>query len=135
MKLRALPFESIASGSKTIELRLFDEKRRKIDVGDSIEFTNLDEPTKKTVVFVHSLHRYASFEDLFKDISPVKCGFNSMDTTKAVAEMRNYYSDDQILKYGVLGIGVKLPDMHMLIKHIKEQYNAEFERLFPNGIE
>ena len=30
MKLDAVPFEKIKSGKKTVELRLFDEKRQKI---------------------------------------------------------------------------------------------------------
>ncbi len=32
MNLNASPFEKIAFGSKTIELRIFDEKRRRIDI-------------------------------------------------------------------------------------------------------
>ena len=38
MKLNRDPFEKIKSGSKTIEMRLFDEKRQRISVGDFIEF-------------------------------------------------------------------------------------------------
>ena len=38
MKLDAEPFEKIKNGSKTVELRLFDEKRQKIKPGDIIEF-------------------------------------------------------------------------------------------------
>ena len=38
MKLNKEPFEKIKSGEKTIELRLYDEKRRKIKAGDTICF-------------------------------------------------------------------------------------------------
>lgn len=38
MRLNAEPFEKISSGAKTIELLLYDEKRRVIKVGDEIEF-------------------------------------------------------------------------------------------------
>ena len=38
------PFEQIKSGVKTIELRLYDEKRQALSVvGDTIIFTNLTE--------------------------------------------------------------------------------------------
>lgn len=37
LKLASLPFESIKSGRKTIESRLYDEKRREINLGDEIE--------------------------------------------------------------------------------------------------
>ena len=40
MKLNPAPFAMIKSGKKTIELRLFDEKRQQIKAGDAIEFTN-----------------------------------------------------------------------------------------------
>lgn len=40
MKLHSTPFEMIKSGKKTFELRLYDEKRQKIKVGDEIIFTN-----------------------------------------------------------------------------------------------
>ena len=79
MNLNASPFEKIASGSKTFELRLFDAKRRRIDIGDRIVFTNLNNPMKKIAVTVRSLHRYASFEDLFTDIPIEKCGNSRTD--------------------------------------------------------
>ena len=38
MKLQSLPFSVIESGRKSIELRLYDEKRKQIAVGDTIRF-------------------------------------------------------------------------------------------------
>ena len=40
MKLHHAPFDMIRRGEKTIELRLYDEKRRLIEVGDRIVFTD-----------------------------------------------------------------------------------------------
>ncbi len=40
MKLNNSPFVSIKNKTKTIELRLNDDKRQKINVGDEIEFIN-----------------------------------------------------------------------------------------------
>ena len=42
MRLKSEPFQKIASGEKTVELRLFDDKRRGLNIGDDIIFTNLD---------------------------------------------------------------------------------------------
>ena len=36
MKLNESPFERIKNGTKTIEFRLYDEKRQQIKVGDKI---------------------------------------------------------------------------------------------------
>ena len=57
MKLYSSPFEMIKSGEKTIELRLFDEKRQKVKIGDKIVFTNTanGETLNTTVVKLHDL--------------------------------------------------------------------------------
>ena len=41
MKLNESPFERMKNGTKTIEFRLYDEKRKQIKVGDQIEFSKL----------------------------------------------------------------------------------------------
>lgn len=40
MKLQEDPFERIKNGTKTVEFRLYDEKRQTIQIGDEIEFSN-----------------------------------------------------------------------------------------------
>ena len=135
MKLRAEPFEKIGIGRKTVELRLFDEKRRRLDIGDKIIFEKLEDSEKRIAVVVKSLHRYAAFEDLFIDIPLEKCGNASTDTLKeAVARMSRYYSEEKIQKYGVLGIGIELIDLDTVLKELDEQKEAEYERLFPDGM-
>ena len=41
MKLNDSPFNKIKNGTKTMELRLYDEKRRRLREKDYIEFTNI----------------------------------------------------------------------------------------------
>ena len=43
MTLFPRPYASIASGQKTIELRLYDETRQSIHIGDQIRFTNTED--------------------------------------------------------------------------------------------
>jgi len=57
MKLHDDPFQLIKLGTKTIELRLLDEKRSLINIGDSIEFTNRL-TNEKIIVMVKGLHKY-----------------------------------------------------------------------------
>lgn len=47
MKLNAEPFEAIRNHKKTVEIRLNDEKRQKVKIGDTIVFTNIDDSEKK----------------------------------------------------------------------------------------
>lgn len=104
MKLNPTPFEMIKSGEKTIELRLFDEKRRALSVGDEIIFTSnaTGETLAKKVV---ALHKFASFEELYDALPLLKCGYTQADVgTAAPEDMESYYSKEEQAKYGVVGI-------------------------------
>lgn len=63
MKLRPAPFRAIASGRKTIEMHLLDEKRRLILPGDAIVFTEIG-TGEEIAAEVESLHRFPSFREL-----------------------------------------------------------------------
>lgn len=104
MKLDPSPFEMIKSGQKTIELRLFDEKRRQIKIGDAIVFTN--NATGETLCKrVAGLHRFDSFDELYNSLPLLKCGYTAANVDKAhPSDMERYYSADQQNKYGVVGI-------------------------------
>ena len=104
MKLHASPFEMIKSGEKTIELRLFDEKRQQIRVGDRVVFTNT--ATGETLdAVVAKLHCFKSFEALYKSLPLLKCGYTEQDVDKAhPSDMEQYYCAEEQKKYGVVGI-------------------------------
>lgn len=107
MNLHPSPFEMIKSGKKTIELRLCDEKRKLISVGDEIIFTNTttNENICATVV---KLHKFANFEELYKSLPLLKCGYTKDDiATASPSDMNIYYSLEKQKKYGVLGIEIE----------------------------
>lgn len=99
MTLDEHPFALIQEGTKTIEIRLFDEKRKKLAIGDEIEFSCGQEKIHTKIV---SLSRYTSFKELFNTHSPTALGTNDWKT------MRQYYTKEDEERYGVLGIGIKL---------------------------
>ncbi|MGN1327160.1 MAG: ASCH domain-containing protein [Clostridia bacterium] len=103
MKLNESPFERIKNGTKTIEFRLFDEKRQKIKVGDKIEFSKLPELEDKIVVEVLDLYRDVSFEELFKKVFTDK-----EEIERKTQFMLQFYTHEQEKKYGVVGIKIKL---------------------------
>ena len=104
MKLHPTPFEMIRSGEKTIELRLFDEKRQKIREGDQIVFTNT--ATGETLAMTAAkLHRFDSFAQLYKALPLLQCGYTPEDIhTAQPSDMEQYYSREEQEKYGVVGI-------------------------------
>jgi len=58
MKLDSEMFSRIKSGSKKIEIRLFDEKRQQISVGDTIIFTNTNNSAEQITVKVIDLTKF-----------------------------------------------------------------------------
>ena len=105
MKLNNDPFECIKNGTKTIELRLNDEKRKLLTVGDYIEFTNRV-TNEKLLVEVIDLFKYNSFEELYKHFNKIEMGY-SINEEANPKDMENYYSKEEQEKYGVLGIKIK----------------------------
>jgi len=105
MKLHREPFALIAAGKKTVELRLNDEKRRRISVGDIIDFTNADGMTLS--VRVKALHQYPSFRELYALFTPAQMGYLPGETADP-ADMNAYYSPEEQKTWGVLGIEVAL---------------------------
>lgn len=105
MKLNNEPFECIKNGTKTIELRLNDEKRKLLTVGDYIEFTNRV-TNEKLLVEVIDLFKYNSFEELYKHFNKIEIGY-SINEEANPKDMENYYSKEEQEKYGVLGIKIK----------------------------
>ena len=94
MKLNEVPFEKIKNGTKTIELRLYDDKRRQIKIGDSICFQSKRE---KLTVTVKALHIFNSFEELYAALPLDKCGYSKQETAAASPDdMLAYYTKEQI---------------------------------------
>ena len=102
LKLATGPFNAIISGNKTIESRLYDEKRQKIQLGDEIVFTNRDNPSQNTTVKVVGLLRYATFHDLFSHNDPRKFGGESVEWLEN--QISEFYSTEDQRLYGVVGI-------------------------------
>lgn len=105
MKLHEEPFIKIKSGDKTIEMRLFDEKRIEIKINDIIEFTNIN-TDEKIKCKVTNLYRYNSFEELYKHFDKISLGYDESDAP-SYNDMEKYYPKEKQEKYGVLAIEIK----------------------------
>lgn len=109
MKLRPRPFELIERGIKTVEMRLYDEKRKLISIGDRIVFACTDDETRKVTVEVKALHRFESFEKLYSSMPLEKCGYLPSEIRSAsYRDMEEYYSPEMQSNCGVLGIEIEL---------------------------
>lgn len=102
MKLAIEPYTLIKQGAKVIESRLFDEKRSQLQLGDVIVFSCNEDPADTTDTRVTGLLRYEKFEDLFNDHEASMFGGTS--TLQLINQIKEFYSDEEISKFGVIGI-------------------------------
>lgn len=105
MRLNNEPFNKIKEGTKTVELRLLDEKRKTLRVGDKIIFTNRTNNEKIDVV-VTNLFKADSFAPIYEKYSKVAMGCNEEDEAKP-EDMEEYYSKEEIKKYGCIAIEIE----------------------------
>lgn len=106
MRLDGEHFAKIAKREKIIESRLYDDKRQRIKIGDLIEFSNRDNPAQKVYAKVKALHRYQSFDDLFSSVPAERFRNNSKEAL--LNEIREFYSEKDENRYGVVGIEIEL---------------------------
>ncbi len=108
MKLDPAPFAMIASGRKKFELRLNDEKRRKIGIGDEILFTN--NATGQTLTAkVSGKEVFPDFAALYRTLPLLECGYTAETLPLASPrDMEAYYSPAEQRIYGVVGMRLEL---------------------------
>ena len=108
MKLQPKFFDFIKYGTKRIELRLYDEKRKNIELGDKIVFRKepeLDETVEATVV---GLLRYERFKELFEDFDVSLLADKSMTKEDLLEVLEEFYTVEKQEEFGVLGIRIEL---------------------------
>ena len=105
MNLAETPFSLIKSGLKTIEMRLNTPERAKIKRGDFIEFSNSDGETVKVLVL--NITKFPSFIELYNHFDKTLLGYQKVEKADP-DDMLIYYQKEDILKYGVIAIEIKV---------------------------
>lgn len=106
MKLKPQPYDLIKIGCKDIEMRLNDDKRQAIEIGDIIAFTNT-ESYEIIRVIVLNKHRFNNFTELYNAFDKARLGYSEYETA-APKDMEKYYTVDEINQFGVVGIEIQL---------------------------
>ena len=127
MRLNPAPFGLIRDGRKSIELRLYDEKRRKLQIGDGILLENPEAP-ELLLVQVTGLHVFASFDDLYQALPLEACGYTEADVDAASpADMDAYYAKEAQQRFGV--VGIELAPAHYGIERAGKQALSDLAAL------
>ena len=80
MKLQPEYFNFILNGTKRIEIRLNDEKRQNIKLGDKIKFLKEPDLNESFEAQVIGLLRYNSFEEMFYNKKTIRQYYQELET-------------------------------------------------------
>lgn len=100
-------FNSIIEGKKTVEVRLNDEKRRKIKVGDIIEFIKVPEQNITLKVQVTNVRTYKTFKEMYEDIAFKEFDCEGWTMKEMIEGTYEIYTREQEKHWGVLAISIK----------------------------
>lgn len=106
MKLQPKYYDFILNGTKRIEIRLNDEKRKTIKVGDTITFYKEQLLNESFNVKIVNLYRYNNFNELFDNFDITLLADKSISKEELLNELEKFYLKEKQEQYGVLGIEV-----------------------------
>lgn len=106
MNLQPRYFDYIKNGTKRIELRLNDEKRRQLQLGDTLVFTDSEGESLSSKIT--GLLHYRDFASLFQDFSIELLSDATMSKNELLNVLNEFYPAEKQCHYGVLGIRIEL---------------------------
>ena len=107
MKLDPKYFEFMKNGTKCIEIRLYDEKRKTIKISDEILFQKLPNLEEEINTFVTDLVIEKSFQDLISHFDISNYADKSLEKNDFLNDLYKFYTKDEEKQYGVVGIKIK----------------------------
>ena len=131
-------FKIVKSGTKHIEVRLNDDKRKKLKVGDDLVFLNQSNEDKKINAIIKGLKYFSSFEDLVDYYRIDEIYKEDSSKEEFLKIINKFYSNAEVKKYGIVaidfekrekscGIMVFKDDNVLLVQHNKGHWG------FPKG--
>ena len=99
------PFEKFKNGTKIIEMRLYDEKRKQYKIGDEIVFENRING-EKLKVKIKDIKIFNTFQDLYNNFDKQALGYNQNDNA-SFKDLEIYYPIEEQLKNNVCAIEVE----------------------------
>ena len=105
MSVRHKYFEMIKSGQKDIELRAYDEKRKKMKAGDKFLLYDAENPNESIICEILNMHVAPNFESLFKKLDIKRSGFQNMK--ELIDTVTKFVSHEELQREQVVGIEIK----------------------------
>lgn len=97
-------FDIVKNGKKDIEVRLNDEKRRCLNVGDTLIFLRRPDDLEEIKAKVVDLNYYDNFDELINHYDMERLYLSNYSKEDYLKEMERFYTLDEQKKYGVVAI-------------------------------
>lgn len=104
MGLQNKYYKLVDQGNKIVELRLYDQKRKKLKVGNLIRFYEEPERINYIDTIITKLNKYNSFSEALENINMNLLTNESEE--KYLDDLENYYKKEEQAKYGVIAITI-----------------------------
>lgn len=108
MKLLPEYFDYIKNGTKRIEIRINDEKRQKLKLGDIIIFEKQSENKEYLNTKVKSLYKYNNINELIDNFDIALLLDKNITKKELINIFNDIYSKEKQDKYGILAIEIEL---------------------------
>lgn len=105
MHLHPDPYRMIATGQKTVEVRVADPKRRRVAEGDVIMFYPERGTYESVHVVVEKVITRETFVDIFEHVEPSEVGYSELqDALRVLSEI---YSESEEMRHGAIAYRLK----------------------------
>ena len=106
-RLDKIHFDKVKDGTKTVEMRLYDEKRKHLRVGDQILFRERDNELNKVRTIIRKIEVYKNFNELYGFYNKVALGYDENQEANP-KDMEKYYPIEKQNEFGVVAITIEL---------------------------
>lgn len=105
-------FEKTAAGTKVLDIRINDDKRKNIKIGDTITYYNLSDIEQTVTVQVVSRTRFDTFRQAYMSEQNMRMFGGELTDNPETMLKRIYrlYSDSEEIKYGIIVFRTELMD-------------------------
>lgn len=97
-------FDIVKNDSKNVEVRLNDEKRKKLKVGDKLIFLKRPNDDEVIETEILKLSYYDSFFDVLNDYDMKSLYLENYTPEMWLKELNRFYTPEQEKEYGVVAI-------------------------------
>ncbi len=97
-------FDIVKNGNKNVEVRLNDEKRKQLKIGDTLIFLRRPNEDEKIVARVTNLKYYKNFSELVDNYNIDRLYLSNYTKEMFINELSRFYTIEEQKQYGVVAI-------------------------------